>query len=287
MEIRKKDKTQKSLRGMIADIQRASVHDGPGLRTTVFFKGCPLSCEWCHNPECISFEKEVLYYPEKCIRCGMCNEGCYAGARVVCGREYTVEELLVDILLDRDYYGKDGGVTFSGGEPLAQREFLSKMIDVCREEGIHCAVETSLIYYDEEIFRKLDLVMTDLKIWDADIHEKYTGVSNVIIKAHLKKLNTMNIPIIVRTPVIPEIEQRIEQISEFLKGLENIKQYELLPYHPLGESKAVALKAGRKLVKETSDKRAINREISGCFKNFTIPDRPYMKELEKYVFIRG
>ena len=261
-------------KGIIADIQRASVHDGPGIRTTVFFKGCPLHCAWCHNPECISFQPQLMYYPEKCIGCGMCQRGCFAGARVLCGKEMTAEEVLKEILLDREYYGTEGGVTFSGGEPLAQKEFLSELIDACKEQGIHCAVETSLVYYEREIFKKLDLVMADLKIWDEEIHKTYTGVSNEAIKEHFKKLNALGVPIIARTPVIPEIKQDIEQISNFLKGLENVRQYELLPYHPLGESKHTALKAAKKV------------EEAGLAEHFTIPDRAYMKEQEKYVFIR-
>ena len=250
----------------IADIQRASVHDGPGLRTTVFFKGCPLKCEWCHNPECISYEKQIMYYPEKCIGCGMCDEGCFSGAKVVCGKEMAAQELLEQIMLDFDYYGTDGGVTFSGGEPMMQKGFLKEIIPLCKEKGIHCAIETSLIYYDEELFKLLDLVMADFKIWDDDIHKKYTGVSNKRIIEHFRVLNKLNIPIIARTPVIPGIEQGIDKISEFLKNLENVKQYELLPYHPLGIGKLKALGVQTK--------------------QFEIPTKEYMKGLDKYVFLR-
>ena len=161
------------INGLIADIQRASIHDGDGVRTTVFFKGCPLSCKWCHNPECISFEKEVLYYPEKCIHCGLCDKGCFSGARVVCGKSMTADEVLSEIMLDVPYYGKNGGVTFSGGEPIAQKEFISECIDKCKEKNINCAVETSLIYFDENVFGKLDFVMADLKIWNSDLHKIY------------------------------------------------------------------------------------------------------------------
>ena len=178
----------------------------------------------------------------------------------------TVEEVVKQVLLDKDYYGTDGGVTISGGEPFAQREFLSALVDACKEEGIHCAVETSLIYFDAEIFQKVDLVMADLKIWDDELHKKYTGVSNEKIKEHFRMLNELNIPIIARTPVIPEINQGIEQISEFLKGLSNVEKYELLPYHPLGGAK----------------REALGIEPDG----FTIPSKEYMKELDKYVFIR-
>ena len=251
-------------RGMIADIQRASVHDGPGLRTTVFFKGCPLHCEWCHNPECISFEQQILYYPEKCIHCGRCSEGCYTGAKVICGREYTVEELMAELLQDKEYYTNGGGVTFSGGEPLAQKAFLSEVIDACKAQDIHCAIETSLIYYDEAVLKKLDLVMADLKIWDDALHRQYTGVSNEKIKENFRRLGALGVPVTARTPVIPGIRQGIEQNAAFLKGLKHVEKYELLPYHPLGESKRQAM--------------GLNRT------GFQQPTKEYMKQLEAYTF---
>ena len=251
---------------IVADIQRASVHDGPGIRTTVFLKGCPLRCAWCHNPECIDYKPQTMYYPDKCIGCGLCHKGCFSGARVICGKEMTVEEVMKQVLLDKDYYGVEGGVTISGGEPLAQREFLSALLDACKVANIHTAIETSLIYYDEDIFRKVELVMADLKIWDDEIHKQYTGISNKKIKEHFVRLNQLSVPIIARTPVIPEISQGVENISEFLKQLEHVKQYELLPYHPLGGAK----------------REALGLEADG----FTIPSADYMKELEKYVFIR-
>ena len=254
------------INGLIADIQRASIHDGDGVRTTVFFKGCPLSCKWCHNPECISFEKEVLYYPEKCIHCGMCSKGCFSGARVVCGKEMTADGALSEIMPDVPYYGENGGVTFSGGEPFAQKEFLSECIDKCKEKNINCAVETSLIYFDENVFGKLDFVMADLKIWNSDLHKKYTGTGNERIIQNFENLNKLNIPIIARTPVIPEINQEIDKISAFLKTLSNVRKYELLPYHPLGNSK----------------RKALGQKADG----FSVPSKEYMKELEKYAYIR-
>lgn len=252
--------------GIIADIERASTHDGYGTRTVVFFKGCPLLCRWCHNPECISPEPQMLLYPEKCIGCGHCDEGCFSGARVICGKKMTACELLQVVSCDKPYYGKNGGVTFSGGEPFYQKEFLNECIDLCKKNGIGCAVETSLIYYDDKIFKKLDFVMADLKIWDSGVHKQYTGVGNEKIKDNFKRLNSLNIPIIVRTPIIPSINQDVEKISKFLKSLDNVVKYELLPYHPLGNEK----------------RRALNLKPDG----FSVPDKEFMKELEKYAYIR-
>ena len=265
-------------KGMIADIQRASIHDGPGIRTTVFLKGCPLHCAWCHNPECIHFEPQLMYYPEKCIGCGRCAEGCFAGARVLCGREMTVEAVMKEILQDKTYYEGSGGVTFSGGEPLAQKEYLSALIDACKKEGLHCAIETSLFYFDEEILGKIDLVMADLKIWDGALHKKYTGADNAMIKRHFEMLHMLNAPIVARTPVIPGIEQGIDRISAFLQQFSNVKQYELLPYHPLGEEKYRALKSAAELEKKGFQLPAGEK--------FEVPTGEKMKELEKYVFLR-
>ncbi len=252
--------------GLIADIQRASLHDGYGIRTTVFFKGCPLSCKWCHNPECIDTRPQMLFYPDKCIGCGMCDEGCYAGAKVVCGREMSPADVLAEVSRDIAYYTGGGGVTFSGGEPLIQKAFLRECITLCKNAGIGCATETSLIYYNEDIFSSLDFVMADLKIWDSDIHKEYTGVANEAIKENFIKLNTLGIPIIARTPVIPEIDQGIDKISAFLRSLDNVVKYELLPYHPLGGAKAAAL--------------GIDHI------QFTTPSKEIMEELNKYAFIR-
>lgn len=254
------------LLGRITDVQRASIHDGPGMRTTVFFKGCPLRCEWCHNPECIDFEIQELRYPDKCIGCGMCEQGCFAGARVTCGRDVTAEELMEELLEDEVYYAGGGGVTFSGGEPLMQREFLLEMLRKCKEKKIHRAIETSLIRFDREVFSNLDLVMADLKIWDSDLHLKYTGVRNEQIKENFKRLNELGIPVIARTPIISEIEQGIKEISAFLLDMENVIRYELLPYHPLGIEKG----------------RALGKACA----RFCVPDREKMEELNKYAFVR-
>ena len=252
--------------GRITEVQRASLHDGPGIRTTVFMKGCPLSCAWCHNPESISFEQQTLFYPEKCIHCGRCAEGCFSGARVTCGEDVTPEALLDRILADRPYYRQDGGVTFSGGEPMAQRDFLSRMIDLCHAQGIRTAVETSMVYYDEGIFRKLDLIMADLKIWDDDTHRRYCGVPASPLREHFARAAALGVPMIARTPVIPGIDQGIDRIAAFLCPLENVKKYELLPYHALGDTKRQAL------------------GLSAA--PFAAPAPELMEELNRYAFVR-
>ena len=157
----------------IAGTVSESIVDGPGIRYTIFTQGCPHHCEGCHNPETHDFGGGRLADTDKIY-------------------DHIAENPLLK------------GVTFSGGEPLAQKEFLSECIDKCKEKNINCAVETSLIYYDEKIFKKLDFVMADLKIWNSDLHKEYTGVGNESITENFKRLNTLGIPIIARTPVIPD-----------------------------------------------------------------------------------
>ena len=257
---------RRTMKGIITDIQRTSYHDGKGIRTTVFLKGCPLRCEWCHNPECISFEPQMMYYPDKCIGCGKCDEGCYSGARVMCGREVEPEDVLREVSYDMPYYADGGGVTFSGGEPFAQPGFLDETCTLCRKAGIGCAVETSLYIYNEEILGKMDFVMADLKIWDSDTHMRYTGVGNETIKENFGRLDRLGIPVIVRTPVIPGIDQGIDRISSFAFSLKNAVRYELLPYHPLGNQKREAL------MQKAPE--------------FETPAKEYMKEVGEYAFIR-
>lgn len=254
---------------LVADIERCSTHDGPGLRTVVFLKGCPLHCAWCHNPECISFDAEELFYADKCIGCGHCKEGCVAGARVTCGREMTADEVFAEVFADRDYYGKNGGVTVSGGEPLAHPAFTKELLYKCRENNIGTAVETSLYRYDEEILSLIDVLMTDIKIFDSAEHKKYTGIGNEEILANIKRADTLDVPIIVRTPVVTGVNDsadNIKQTAQFVRRLKNAVKYELLPYHPLGLSKA----------------RALGRDMT----EFSSPTKEKMEELRQYAYIR-
>lgn len=257
--------SNKQLTALITEIERFSVHDGPGIRTTVFLKGCPLRCAWCHNPECISFEQQTMLYPDKCIGCGKCDEGCYAGARVTCGKPMTVDEVMVEILADKCYYGAQGGATISGGEPLAHREFTLALIRACHKEGIHVGVETSLYRFDEELLEEVDLIMADLKIFDDALHRQYVGIGNEEIKRNLLLADALGIPMIIRTPIIPGINDTAINASataDFLRRLDNVIAYELLPYHPLGTSKAAAL------------------GLEPC--EFVIPTAKQMEELRSY-----
>ena len=260
---------EKNMSALVADIERCSTHDGPGLRTVVFLKGCPLNCAWCHNPECISFEPEELYYPDKCIMCGHCKDGCVAGARVTCGREMTADEVLAEVLADRDYYGEKGGVTVSGGEPLAHPDFTKELLYKCKINSVGTAVETSLYRYDGDILRLCDCIMTDIKIFDPELHKKYIGIDNTAVLENIKKADSLDIPIIVRTPVIPDVNDSTDNImktADFVRSLRNAVKYELLPYHPLGLTKA----------------RALGREMT----EFSSPTKEKMEELKQYAYIR-
>lgn len=231
-------------KAIVSNIQRASVHDGPGIRTTVFFKGCPLNCVWCHNPESIDPKPQIMHYPEKCIGCGKCEEGCFSGAKVVCGKEMTANEIFAEILQDKANYSKNGGATFSGGEPLIYPEILKELVSLCKKEEIGTAIETSLWLFDEDVLGGMDIIMVDFKIWDSEKHKKYTGVNNEKIKENIKRLDKLNVPFVVRTPIIPTINDTTEEIiaiREFIKDFKNIVDYELLPYHPLGVTKQKAL----------------------------------------------
>lgn len=253
------------LSAMIFDIERNSYVDGPGIRTTVFFKGCPLSCVWCHNPESQSFEKQIMFYKSKCIGCGKCREVCpnnlkscdfcgrcelycLADARKICGKEYTIDEVLKEIVKDKPFYeNSGGGVTLSGGEPLAQYDFSLELLKKAKENGIHTAIETC--GYAEkskilEIAKYVDLFLFDCKETDPELHKEYTGFDNKIILENLKALSDAGSKIILRCPIIPGFNDRAEhfkEISEIADKLSGIEHIEVEPFHPLGESKYSAL----------------------------------------------
>lgn len=246
---------------LITDIQRFCMHDGPGVRTTVFFKGCPLRCAWCHNPETQSYQKELLFYIKKCIKCGICGacdretcivcgrcaKNCPTGAREIVGKEYTPMEVYEQILKDIAFYGENGGVTFSGGECMMQIEPLSEVLKMCKENGIHTAVDTAG-YVPFENFKKIipftDLFLYDIKCFDTPKHKEYTGVDNEQILSNLKKLFKIGTTVWIRIPIIPSVNDSVEEmqkIKDFLDVCGSTEKVELLPYHPMGESKSYAL----------------------------------------------
>lgn len=254
-----------AITGVVTDIQRMSVHDGPGLRTTVFLKGCNMRCKWCHNPETVRMEPEYLYNEKLCIHCGHCKEGCYTGARVLCGKVMTPAQVVEQAALDKPYYGENGGMTVSGGEPTMQPDFLREILRLGKEAGLHCGIETNLSLpfesYIEPLIPYVDLWMVDLKCFDEDLHKKYTGLSNAHTKQNLHRLDDLGIHVVLRTPVIPGVndaEEELENIVSFAAGLKNLAYYEALPYHPLGLSKHV--------------------EFDGFIERFETPDRHALRE---------
>ncbi len=240
------------MEGTIFDIQRNSFVDGPGIRTTVFFKGCNLNCKWCHNPESQEKEKQILFYQNKCIGCGKCQGltvedtdfFCPVDAKEICGKAMTVEEIMAEIVKDKAFYeASGGGVTFSGGECMLQIDFLSELLKACKEEGISTAVDTAghLPWnYFEEIMDNTDLFLYDMKCFTPELHLEGTGVTNQRILENLKRL-AESIPdrILVRIPVIGGFNDNateMEQMASYLKEI-GVTQVELLPYHNMGEHK--------------------------------------------------
>lgn len=260
--------------GRIFDIKRFSIHDGDGIRTTVFFKGCPLRCVWCQNPEGIDYEVKIRYLENKCIHCGNClkastNHGMYVKNEQMCinptsmedwnymirecptgaiardTRVLNADELVKEILKDEIFFKNGGGVTLSGGEPIMQDEFASEVLQRLKKNGIHTAIETALGVSESQVERVipyLDLIYTDLKIYDEIKHKKYVGVSNVLIKKNLKMLliSVYKDRVIVRTPLIPDFtatEENLGAIAHFLTEIYPDVKYELLNYNPLAQAK--------------------------------------------------
>ena len=261
-------------KGKVFDIRRFSTHDGNGIRTTVFLKGCPLKCAWCQNPEGISGQIQPVYFENKCIQCGTClkiakNGGVYlengkiqlnrtrvddwpaiidqcpSGAIEMDSKLISVEELVDELMKDEVFFRKGGGVTLSGGEPLMQGEFAVQVLKSLQEKGVHTAIETALNVSTsivENVVPYLDLIYADMKIADEGEHRKYTGLSNVLIKQNIEYILTSENKekAIIRTPLIPyytATEDNLAKIAEFLSGLYPQVKYELLNYNPLAEAK--------------------------------------------------
>ena len=263
--------------GTIFDIRRYSIHDGPGIRTAVFFKGCPLACRWCHNPEGRTYEPELIFRPRRCILCddcldvcpnqavnrqgdeiridrsackvsGNCAVACPAEALEVVGRRMTPEQVLDAIERDRTFYEQSGGgVTFTGGEPLAQSDLLCELLSACRVRGIATTVDTCG-YAPWSVFEGIrpfvDLVLYDLKLMGESRHVQWTGVSNAGILSNLRQLAALGHAVRVRIPIIPGVnddEQNLRQTGEFLAGLSQVPEVELLPYHNIAGGKYAGL----------------------------------------------
>ena len=241
--------------GRIFDIQRFSLHDGPGIRTSVFMKGCPLRCAWCHNPEGLSYAKQPRFLKEECIGCGSCSNQhtvnnaklCPTNALQAVGKDVSAVELLSEILKDRDFYASDGGVTFSGGECLLQSEFVTEMLKLAKAEGISTAVDTSGAVEWSNIEATLaytDVYLYDVKCITPEIHKKFTGSDNLLILENLKKLGESEARIWIRVPVIPDFNDNTEEIRKIAKSLQNVRGIDkvtLMPYHTLGKNKYESL----------------------------------------------
>ena len=263
------------MKALISDIKRFAVHDGDGIRTTVFFKGCPLKCRWCHNPEGISRKPQLSYIAKKCIQCGACIDRCPAGAHqffpeghvfhrdrclscgsrveecrgqaaTITGQEITVDELMPHLLADADFYeSSGGGVTLSGGEPLMQASFCRELLERLKKEDIRTAVDTcgyASKQAVEEVMPYTDLFLYDLKAVDEEVHERCTGVSNRPILENLRYINSCGKAVEIRIPYVPGMNDgEIERMGGFLKDLSAVKCVKVLPYHGFAASKYEAL----------------------------------------------
>ena len=254
--------------GTIFGIKRFEIHDGPGTRTTLFLKGCPLRCKWCHNPESLDFCTELGYTDTKCVSCGECvrvcpmhahsfSEGRHLIDRKKCvgcglceafclslklyGKKVTAEEILPALIEDRPFFGPKGGVTLSGGEPLMQAEFVIELLTLLKNEGVHTAVDTCG-YVPEAVFDRVipytDLFLFDVKAFKKETHMEATGVSNELILNNLRQLSENGAQIEIRIPLVPGVNaDEIGLIAEYLSSLKEIRSVKLLPYHSFASGK--------------------------------------------------
>lgn len=265
------------MNGRLVEIKRFAVHDGPGIRTTLFLKGCSLACRWCHNPESISPQPEIgllvrkctgcrrcaavcpvdahlfrdgvhVFDRSRCVACGKCVDACLHGALEYYGREISVEAAVAAVLEDKTFYANSGGgCTLSGGEPLLQAEFCVEVFKRLREAGIHCAVDTAgAVPWKsfQAVLPHVDLFLYDIKHVDDRIHRECTGSSNQQILENLRRLSESGVPIEIRLPLIPGIndaDSDLRAIAEFLRGFDNVIGLRVLPYHAMARFKYEAV----------------------------------------------
>ena len=281
---------------MIFNIQRFSVDDGPGIRTTVFLKGCPLRCTWCHNPEGIGFKKQLSYLPHKCLGCGACGEVCPEGVHtfengihkvdrekcIACGKctpiclgqamklygsEMSVEEILPILLEDKEFYdNSNGGVTLSGGECLMQADFCAELLKRLKQHGVHTAVDTCGFVPREAIEKVLphtDIFLYDIKAFDESVHVKCTGYSNKTILENLKYIDECGKPIEIRIPYVPNYNcDQIEKIAQFLNGITSVTKVRVLPYHNYAGSKYESLDMDNNMPGRLPDKEELETAVT-------------------------
>jgi len=264
---------------LVFDIQRFSIHDGPGIRTTVFLKGCNLECPWCQNPESISLKAEIAFYPDKCILskdclsvcdenaiifednkrinydlctgCGKCADACVSSALKLIGKNQTIDEILDEIKKDIDYYNSSGGgVTISGGEPTLHFDFVFNLLKECKKLGINTNIETNA-YFNWQKFEKLlpylDLIYCDIKIVDDEKNKNILKGNNLKMIENIKKLTEVNAPVEYRLPLIPTFTSTSDNLTEIIELLKSISvnKLHLLPYHNMGETKADKINSNR------------------------------------------